>query len=246
MTEHGAAPAAKRRERPARQPLPVGPPPTEARLRDAALAHLARFAATEAGLLRVLRRRVDRWAQRATAEAGTAIDAAATIADAAVAARHAAAAVAKALVASGLVDDAAFAASRARRLTRAGRSRRAIAANLAAKGVPRATAAEALPTDEATELDAALAYCRRRRIGPFAQPPRPGISRTATPTATPTAMPSGTSEAKQRRPIPPEEAARQKALAALARAGFDRATAEAALDLAPAAATARLEAARRG
>ncbi|MCA3425779.1 MAG: recombinase RecA, partial [Roseomonas sp.] len=46
----------------------AGPPPNAARLREAALAHLARFAATEAGLRRVLERRVARWARAAEAE----------------------------------------------------------------------------------------------------------------------------------------------------------------------------------
>ncbi|MCO6415241.1 RecX family transcriptional regulator, partial [Siccirubricoccus sp. KC 17139] len=55
-----------------------------------------------------------------------------------------------------------------RRLARSGRSRRAIAAHLAGKGVAREVAAAALPDAEA-ELDAALAQCRRRRIGPFAR-----------------------------------------------------------------------------
>src|SRR5215218_4105656 len=48
----------------------AGPPPTEAALHQAALAHLARFAASEAGLRRVLERRVDRWARRAEVEGG--------------------------------------------------------------------------------------------------------------------------------------------------------------------------------
>ena len=74
-----------------------------------------------------------------------------------------------AMVQAGAVDDAAFAASRARRLARTGRSRRAIAAHLAGKGVDAQTAAAALPEGEEAELDAALAYCRRRRIGPFAR-----------------------------------------------------------------------------
>ena len=53
------------------------------------------------------------------------------------------------------------------RLARTGRSRRAIGAHLAAKGVPAETARAALPDDPEAELDAALAYARRRRIGPF-------------------------------------------------------------------------------
>lgn len=148
-----------------RAPRPAGPPPTAARLREAALAHLARFAATEAALRRVLERRVDRWARAAEAEGQPREP----VAAAAARARAAAAEVAKAMVVAGAVDDAAFAESRARRLARSGRSRRAIAAHLAAKGVDAETAAAALPDTEEAELDAALAFCRRRRIGPFAR-----------------------------------------------------------------------------
>jgi regulatory protein len=147
-------------------PRPAGPPPAAAARREAALAHLARFAATEAGLARVLARRVDRWARRAEAEAPEARD---RIAAAAAAAKSAAREVARALAGAGVVDDAAFAEARARRLSRAGRSRRAIAAHLAAKGVEAETARGALPEDAEAELDAALALCRRRRIGPFAR-----------------------------------------------------------------------------
>lgn len=146
---------------------PAGPPPDAARLREAALAHLARFSTTEAGLFRVLARRIERWARAAEAEGGEreALREAASLALAQ--ARE----VAAALVRSGTVDDAAFAAARARRLARTGRSRRAIAAHLAAKGVGAETAAAALPEDEAAELAAALAVLRRRRAGPFAAAP---------------------------------------------------------------------------
>ena len=152
-----------RRDR--RQPRPAGKAPAASRLREAALAHLARFAATEAALRRVRDRRVDRWARAAEAE-GQPRDATAA---AAAIARAAAAEVAAAMVAAGAVDDAAFAESRAKRLARAGRSRRAIAAHLSAKGIAAETAAAALPEGDEAELDAALAYCRRRRIGPFAR-----------------------------------------------------------------------------
>lgn len=201
-------------QQPARPSTPPGPPSQNA-LHAAALAHLARFAATEAGLLRVLGRRVDRWARRA-AEAGTDASAVAT---AAAAARVAAAEVARRLTSAGAVDDAAFAAARVRRLLRGGRSRRAIAAHLGAKGVDRATAAAALPDDPETEVDAALAYLRRRRMGAFASPP--GSSDGATEVAA-------------------RLAARLAALAALARAGFNRDAAEAALGLDAETATARL------
>lgn len=192
-----------------RAPRPPGPPPDEARLQEAAVAHLARFAATEAGLRRVLQRRVDRWARAAEAFGQE------EVAARAAAARQVAAEVARRLAAAGTVDDAAFAESRARRLMRAGRSRRATLAHLTQKGVGSATAAAALPEGEAAEAGAALAFCRRRRIGPFG-------------------------------PSDPDPEARRKALGALARAGFARDVAEAALDLDPEEAETRLLAARRG
>ena len=46
---------------------PLGPAPDERDLHDAALDYLARYAATEVGLRRVLERRIDRWARRAAA-----------------------------------------------------------------------------------------------------------------------------------------------------------------------------------
>lgn len=144
-------------------PRQAGPAPTRARLHDVALAHLARFAATEAGLVRVLDRRIDRWARAAGAEAAHDPE---TIAAAQQASRQTVREVVRALVQSGVVDDTAFAGARARSLTRAGRSRIAVSAHLAAKGVPQAVAQAALPDPE-TELAAALAYARRRRLGPF-------------------------------------------------------------------------------
>jgi regulatory protein len=144
-----------------REARPAGPAPDEARLAEAALAHLARFAATEVGLRRVLARRVDRWARAAEAEGQ------ADVTPRAAAAKAAAVAVARRMVAQGAVNDAAFAESRARRLLRTGRSRRATLAHLREKGVDAGTAAAALPEGEEAELTAAVAFCRRRRIGPF-------------------------------------------------------------------------------
>lgn len=155
-------PASRPASRSADQPRPPGPPPGAARLQEAAAAHLARYATTEAGLRRVLVRRVDRWARAADAFGMT------QLAPLVAAAKQAAAEVARAMAAAGTVDDAAFAESRARRLLRGGRSRRAALAHLAQKGVGAEVAAAALPEEEEAELDAALALCRRRRIGPFA------------------------------------------------------------------------------
>lgn len=196
--------------RDSRPPRPAGPAPDGAALHAAALAHCARFAATEAGLRRVLLRRIERWARAAAAEGSEP----GTVAAAVAAAREAATAVARRMAATGVVDDAAFAAARAVRLARGGRSRRAIGAHLAAKGVPGAAARAALADAPADELDAALAWCRRRRAGPFA-------------------------------PAPMDAAVRLKALAALARGGFPRAVADAALDMPAAEAEARLAAFRR-
>ena len=139
----------------------AGPPPDARSLHDAALRHLARYSATQAGLLRVLVRRIERWARHADPDAAAAGRAAGL---------QAAQTVVQRLAAVGAVDDAAFAAGRARSLARAGRSRRAISAHLAARGVPAELTA-ALPDDPEAELAAALAYARRRRIGPFRQPP---------------------------------------------------------------------------
>lgn len=158
----GSKPASKP-DRACRADRPAGAAPTRARLHDAALAHLARFAATEAGLVRVLHRRIDRWARRAEAEGALDPE---TIASAQQASRLAARDVARALVQSGVIDDTAFAGARARNLTRAGRSRRAVGAHLAAKGVAQELVQAALPDPE-SELAAALAYARRRRLGPF-------------------------------------------------------------------------------
>lgn len=139
---------------------PAGPPPTRSKLHEAALAHLARYGTTQAGLIRVLDRRVERWARRAeNAEP-----------DIIAGCKRAVREVAQALVASGVIDDAAFAESRARSLTRAGRSQRAVAAHLGARGVAQDTVREALPHDPDMELAACLAFTRRRRIGAFRRP----------------------------------------------------------------------------
>ena len=108
-------------------------------------------------MIRVLDRKVARWARVAEAVEPEMI----------AACRLAVRRVASRLVASGLIDDAAFAASRARSLTRSGRSRRAVAAHLGARGVDGETVRDALPDDAEAELAACVALTRRRRIGAF-------------------------------------------------------------------------------
>ncbi len=79
---------------------------------------------------------------------------------------------------AGLVDDAAFAAAKVRSLRRRGGSARAIGAKLAAKGVDRDTVGAALAgEEEGGEDEAALAYAKRRRLGPFRQPAARAASR---------------------------------------------------------------------
>ena len=143
----------------------AGPPPDEAALRQAALNHLARYSTTQAGLLRVLGRRVERWARLVTAAQGEQ-PSKEQMAAALGACRSAVAS----LAATGALDDATFAAGRSRSLRRAGRSSRAIAAHLQAKGVAPELIA---PSDPDVELGSAVLYAWRRRMGPFRALPDP-------------------------------------------------------------------------
>jgi regulatory protein len=122
-----------------------------------ALVYLGRYATSAENLRRVLLRRVRRRlpaAAEALPQAAAAIEA--------VIARYRR---------SGLLDDAVYAAGRARSLHRRGAPSHRIRARLLAKGVAEAVAADAL-TDlhaEASDLDlaAACAFARRRRLGPY-------------------------------------------------------------------------------
>jgi len=134
------------------------PPPDTASLHDAAVAYLARYSATRATLAKALNRQVDRWLRAATTP-----DAPAQAA----AAKRAIPDVVGKLAAAGAVNDVAFAQARARKLSRTGHSRRAAAAHLAARGVPAEVVQSALPQDDDGEVAAAIAYLRRRRLGPF-------------------------------------------------------------------------------
>jgi regulatory protein len=175
-----------------------------ATLDEWALSFLGRYASSADNLRRVLQRRVRR--RLGGGEDGdrqAAIAAADGLIDALVARYRAAA----------LLDDAAYAAARARRDLARGRSLRRIEAGLAAKGVQREEAAAALAAlrDGAgdPELDAAGAFARRRRLGPY----RKGGD---------------------------DPEARRRELAAFARAGFDRSVAEAVLGCTDEAALAEL------
>jgi regulatory protein len=149
---------------PSRRKPPQPQLPDAESLREAALAYLARYATTEAGVRRMLERRIDRWARLAQPPDSEPDSVAAQAA----AAKQAAREVVARLAAAGAVNDAAFAESKVRSMARAGRSRRAIGAHLAAKGVGSATQRQLLAEDSAeAEFAAALVLARRRRIGPF-------------------------------------------------------------------------------
>jgi regulatory protein len=135
------------------------PPPDGASLREAALNYLARYATTEAGLRRVLLRRIDTWARQATGRDD--------VSERAAAAKASIAGIVARMVELGLLNDAAFAESRARGLALSGRSRRAITARLMAKGIDAERARSVLPEGDDAELAAALILTRKRRIGPF-------------------------------------------------------------------------------
>jgi regulatory protein len=149
-------------------PPPKLPPPDAANLRQAALTYLARYAATELGLRRILVKRIDRWAQTQTDR-----DSAATVINAA---RGAIDGIVESMVQAGAVSDAGFADSRARNLVRTGRSRRSIQSRLQAKGIAPDLARSAAGEDDRTELAAALILTRRRRIGPFRSTEPPDLA----------------------------------------------------------------------
>jgi regulatory protein len=134
-------------------------PPDGSNLYQAALNHLARYAATEAGLRHVLMRRVDRWARLQTDPE--------IAAPVVAAAREAIDGVISRLVQAGAVSDTAFAENRAKTLVRGGQSNRSVQARLIAKGVAPELARAVSVSDTETELAAALVLVRKRRIGAY-------------------------------------------------------------------------------
>src|SRR5437764_5498550 len=129
-------------------------------LENWALGYLERFASSAENLRRVLRRRV----RRRTSDTETVQRAAALIDE-----------LVERYRASGIIDDAAYAAARARGRLARGEPLRRIAAGLAAKGVAaedRAAALDALrETAPDPDLAAACAFARRRRLGPYRRRP---------------------------------------------------------------------------
>ena len=151
-----------------------------------ALDYLGRFASSAENLRRVLLRRV----RKRLADDRQAVRAAAALIDALIARYRE----------TGLVDDAAYAAGRARARLRRGQSLQTIRSGLAAKGVAAEDTEAAIAALCAAvadpDLASAIAFARRRRLGPYRRAP----------------------------------AELDKELASFARAGFTRATADAVLN----------------
>lgn len=149
-------------------------------LQDRALDYLGRYAASTRRLRQVLTRRIQRAAMAHE------LDPAPLLAELEQ--------VIQRLTRTGLLNDTAFAETKARSLNRRGGSRRTIAGKLAASGVAAADRARAIARlEEETpdaEYAAALAYAKRRRLGAFRSVPDESVER------------------------------RRKDLAAMARAGF--------------------------
>ncbi|ADO71898.1 regulatory protein RecX [Stigmatella aurantiaca] len=157
-------------------------------LENAALHYLKRYAATVGQLKRVLLRKVDqslRFHGGDRAEALGWVDA-----------------LAEKLIRNGLINDQAYAETKAHALRASGRSARVIAQKLRMKGVAEDVVADKLAqaTAEVSEESAARIWARKKRLGPFRRDP---LSR---------------------------KAHRERDLAALARAGFSFSTAKKIID----------------
>src|SRR5882757_801091 len=78
------------------------------------------------------------------------------------------AALAERMAALGYIDDRAFGEARAAAMARRGLGRRRVAGAFRQDGIGEEDAEALAPAIEARSLDAALAFARKRRIGPFA------------------------------------------------------------------------------
>src|SRR5712691_3583005 len=142
---------------PGERPAEAAAAPIDHALIEAwALRHLERYASSAENLRRVLERRV----KRRLGSDDEAVRVARDLIEELVARYRA----------TGLLDDATYAAGRAKSGVARGRSLRRIAAGLAAKGVSAvdaAAAVAALGDGGNAELAAACAFARRRHLGPY-------------------------------------------------------------------------------
>ena len=103
----------------------------------------------------------------------------------------------------GFINDAGYALAKAQALTTRGYGKRRLLQKLRAAGVDEDDSAAARQHSESEAVAAALRFAERRRLGPFAESP------------------------------PADRKAREKAIAAMVRAGHDFALARAIIDLPP-------------
>ncbi|MEF2550453.1 RecX family transcriptional regulator [Aurantimonas sp. A2-1-M11] len=134
------------------QPRPPKPITREWLFRAAA-HYLERYSSSTANLRRVLERKVMRRAHARGEDAGSFAELIDEI-------------VAR-FVELKLVDDRAYGEARVLSLRRRGTSTRMVAAKLSEKGVERDLVEELLAADETSDRQAALAYAKRRRLGPY-------------------------------------------------------------------------------
>ncbi len=127
-------------------------PLTARKLEELAVSYLNRFDCTVHKLKQHLRERVRKLG--GSAEADTWI-----------------AAIIERYRGSGMLDDARFAKNFASQLASRGKSARAISQKLAGRGVPSEVAGELMAArkqdEPGAELEAARAYARKRRLGPY-------------------------------------------------------------------------------
>jgi regulatory protein len=141
-------------------------PITATYLQKAAMAYLERYPSTAEGLRRVLDRRVRK---AKMAEAPVVVDVERVIAG-----------IVARFVAAGVIDDKAFAQTKARSLHRRGTSSRLTLQKLKLAGIDSETLDEAMAgLDQELDTDprrrewrAAVTLARRRRLGPFRQKER--------------------------------------------------------------------------
>jgi regulatory protein len=134
----------------ARKPARPRKPLTRERMHELALFYVGRFATTRAKLATYLNRKLRErgWEGDAPAEVEKLVER---------------------LAASGLVDDALYAQSKARSLTERGYGAARVRQSLRAAGIDESDGAEAQHLAAEGAADAALRFARRRRIGPYAE-----------------------------------------------------------------------------
>ena len=135
-------------------------------MRNSALHYLGRYTATSAQLRRIMNRRIDR---SLAVHGGDRAEAAEWLDE-----------LVGQLVEAGYLNDRAYALARCEELAARGASARMIRVKLRAKGLKSEDIDKALEAlteaSEDPELQAAVAYARRRRLGPFRRGDSPDYS----------------------------------------------------------------------